>query len=442
MSYRQLLDEAIGDSPASTIDVDHVIGRQRRNRRLRRWGVCGGAAATALGVIATAALVLPWAGRQPAPAERPRITTVAGTPEDVARLDAAVIAAVTRQAPEVKWDDSPPRWRQGGKPPNTIEHYFGQGAIAVDGVEGHLMVQIERFASRRTRMSCAYSSHQESCQDSVGSNGERIQVSTSGRTDKDRNGRQLVSSTRLVTVLLPGDMLVSATLMSDRSRLDGALPLTVEQQTAIALDPALALAPVPPGVVLTPPPPLLSEAPAPPPSPSPPSGQFDPAEQNRIDNAVFAALRRQAPGVKGADGADETPTDLASVWDESGGENTADAYWGQGRLLVGGTTGLFSVQIWRTDPGFFGDLTCGKPTKVYSCKAGVGPHGERYRSITHTRQEGSGVAGERAVDVRRKDGSWLSVTLAGDPPSGKYPLTAAQQQAVAFDPAIALAPLR
>ncbi|OKI67844.1 hypothetical protein [Micromonospora sp. CB01531] len=444
MSYRQFLDEAIGDSPVSTIDVDQVIMRQRRNRRLRRWGVCGGAAAAVLGVTATAALGLPSVGRQPAPAERTRITTVAGTPEDVARLDAAVATAVTRQAPKVKWEEelSPgrPRWRYGGRSgtelPNTVDHYGAQGGIAVDGVEAHFMVQIERFASRRTRMSCAYMTPSATCRDSVGPNGERIEVLTGGRTDRRPDGQEATSNYQNVWVVRPGDMLVSVTLMSSMSQLDGALPLTVEQQTAIALDPAIALASVPPGVVLTPPPPLPSEAPrTPPPSPSPPSGPFDPAQQKRIDNAVFAALRREVPGVKGAGGADATPSDLASVWTDTGGDNTADEYWGQGRLLVDKATGLFSVQIWRAAPGFFGDLTCGKRTKVYSCTAGVGPHGEKYRTVTNT-----GGSAERTVSVRRADGSWLSVTLGGD--GGKFPLTPAQQQVVAFDPAIALAPVK
>lgn len=447
MSYRQLLDEAIGDAPASRIDVDQVITRQRRNGRLRRWGVCGAGAAAVLAVTATAALVFPTAGRHPEPTVPavPRITTVAGTPEDLARLDAAVIASVTRQAPEVKWEDqlSPgqPRWRYGTEPPNTVENYFGQGGIAVNGVEAHLGVQIERFASRRTRMSCAYMSPGAECQDSVGPDGERIEVLTGGRVDKDPNGGQRTSKLRDVTVVRPGDVMVSVTLMSSLSQLDGALPLTAEQLVAIALDPSIALAAVPPGAVLTPPPPLPSEAP---PTGTPtrtptPSDPFDPAQQKRIDNAVFAALRRQAPTVKGAGGADATPTDLASVWSDSGGENTADAYWGQGRIVVGGATGLFSVQISRTDPGFSGDMTCAKPTKVYRCTAGVGPHGERYRTVTNTNPGGSA---ERMVDVRRTDGSWVSITLAGDPPRATFPLTAAQQQAIAFDPAIALAPLR
>jgi hypothetical protein len=42
------------------------------------------------------------------------------------------------------------------------------------------------------------------------------------------------------------------------------------------------------------------------------------------------------------------------------------------------------------------------------------------------------------VSVLRKDGSWLSVSLSADPPEGRFPLTAARQQAVAFDRTIDL----
>ena len=30
MSYRQVMDDAIGDAPVSTVDIDTVIARQRR----------------------------------------------------------------------------------------------------------------------------------------------------------------------------------------------------------------------------------------------------------------------------------------------------------------------------------------------------------------------------------------------------------------------------
>ena len=67
------------------------------------------------------------------------------------------------------------------------------------------------------------------------------------------------------------------------------------------------------------------------------------------------------------------------------------------------------------------------------------PRGERYRTVPNTSRNGSTTSAERNVSVLRKDGSWLSVSLEADPPDGKFPLTAAQQQAVAFDRTITLA---
>ncbi|MEU5721170.1 hypothetical protein ABZ783_05000 [Micromonospora sp. NPDC047738] len=429
MSYRQFLDEAIGDSPVSTIDVDQVIMRQRRNRRLRRWGVCGGAAAAVLGVTATAALGLPSVGRQPAPAERPRITTVAGTPEDVARLDGAVKAAVERAVPGVTWginatEGSPLRHagdpRNGGEDPsNGVASYRGYGTITVNGVKAHLSIFINRQQGDRSREAPCVERPEvnQTCRESVGPNGERITLMNMSRVEQASSGRRHIRDNRYLLVHRPDDSLVSVLLESAAST--GGFALTAEQLTAVGLDPGLVLAPLPPGVRLTPP----ASPSASPRQPSP--------QQKRIDNAIFAALRKQAPGVKGAGGASDTPTDLASVWTDGGGKNTADEYWGQGRLRADKATGLFSVQIWRTDPGL-GSLTCGKNTKMYTCKAGTGPHGEKYRTVTI-----GGSSAERTVDVRRADGSWLWVNLIGD--RGNFPLTPAQQQAIAFDPAIALA---
>ncbi|MFE9651753.1 hypothetical protein [Micromonospora sp. NPDC006431] len=427
MSYRQFLDEAIGDSPVSTIDVDQVIMRQRRNRRLRRWGVCGGAAAAVLGVTATAALGLPSVGRQPAPAERPRITTVAGTPEDVARLDAAAKAAVERAAPGVTWGTSggPPLHhggdpRNGGEDPsNGVASYRGYGTITVNGVKARLSIFINRQQGNRSREAPCVERPEvnQTCRESVGPNGERITLVNMSRVEQASSGRRHIRDNRYLLVHRPDDSGVSVLLESAAST--GGFALTAEQLTAVGLDPGLVLAPLPPGVSL-----------APPASPSASPRQPSP-EQKRIDNAIFAALRKQTPGVKGAGDGYDTPADLASVWTDSGGTNSADEYWGQGRLLVGKASGLFSVQIWRTDPGI-ASLTCGKNTKMYTCTAGTGPHGEKYRTVTN-----GGTSAERTVNVRRADGSWLSVNHIGD--GGNFPLTPAQQQAIAFDPAIALA---
>jgi hypothetical protein len=85
---------------------------------------------------------------------------------------------------------------------------------------------------------------------------------------------------------------------------------------------------------------------------------------------------------------------------------------------MGKVHGAFSVRIQRRSPAPSDDLT------------GTGPDGERYRTTT--------TATQRVVDVLRPDGSRLTVTLAADA-TGRFALTAAQQQAVALDPEVTLA---
>ena len=151
---------------------------------------------------------------------------------------------------------------------------------------------------------------------------------------------------------------------------------------------------------------------------------------------MFASLRQQAPDIQGESGANRTP-DLSAVWLDAGGDNNADSYWGQGRIVVDGVAGTFSVQIHRADHG---DGKCGKPSRSYACTAGTGPNGERYRTVANTTRQESAASAERRVSVLRKDGTWLSitVTLNARPPDATFALAAAQQQAIAFDPAIAL----
>ncbi len=443
MSYRQLLDDAIGDAPLSTVDVDGVITRQRRARTLRRWGACGAGAVAVLAVTATAAQVLP--GHTPIqPADGRRITTVAGTPEDLTRLDNAVFAALEREVPGLTWRNSrspdTPDWRHTGGGENTLAAYLGQGSIKVGAAEAHLMVQIERHGARRTSgWTCP--GRETTCLESAGPHGERVWTRIPARVDTSSGKRPDAISPQRVEVLRPADDTLVLVHLIGHGAPDGSTAMTLEQQTAIALDPALALAPLPPGVVVTPPAPAPSVSPAPSaatPAGTGTSGPVDPAQQRRIDNAVFASLRRQAPDVKGLAGATQSPMDLAAAWTDTGGDNTADSYWGQGRILVNGLAGLFSVQIHRQDPGFAGDLTCGEPGRSYACTAGTGPHGERYRTVTITTRKDSTISAERMVSVLRKDGSWLSVSLSADPPEGRFPLTAARQQAVAFDRTIDL----
>lgn len=82
-----------------------------------------------------------------------------------------------------------------------------------------------------------------------------------------------------------------------------------------------------------------------------------------------------------------------------------------------------------------------RPCPIYLCTRGVGPAGERYRTVTNVYGEGPYLSAERTVDVLRADGSWHAVYLSADPPTATFALTAEQQQRVALDPAIALDPV-
>ena len=417
MSYRQVMDDAIGDAPVSTVDIDTVIARQRRAQKVRRWGACGAGAAAVLALAVTVSQVLPG-HTGPGPAGDPQITTVAGTPADLARLDNAVFAAVKREVPGLKWHNpaSPdvPDWSHEGGDQDTLVSYRGQGAIVADGVRAHLVVSIVRHGSERTGPPCA-----DACPESAGPRGERVRTWTmppeGWSTDRAPDRR----SSRYVRVLRPADDTVVMVALESESP-DGIRSMSLAQQTAIALDPAIALAPVPPTPSRT--------------GTNPPA---DPSQQRRIDNAVFASLRQQAPGIQGERGANRTP-DLSAVWLDTGGDNNADSYWGQGSIVVNGVAGTFSVQVERADPGFDDDRKCGKASRSYACEAGTGPHGELYRTVTNTTRQESAVSAERSVSVLRKDGTWLSVTHSARPPDAAFALTAAQQQAVAFDRAITL----
>ncbi|GLY22545.1 hypothetical protein [Micromonospora sp. NBRC 101691] len=434
MSYRQALDEAIGHSPVSTVDVDRVIFRQRRARRLRMWGAGGAGAAAVLAVTLTAGLL--W-GPQPSPAPpaippspsvppipshppAPRITTVAGSEADWQRLEAAVEASLKRTAPSIKWPNSTapgldrPGWQSDGRSGWTTKDQFSvKGEIAADGKRGYLLLVVRRqglvgFHSSR----CERQSKMTiDCVEAAGPDGSRIRTST-----MDMGSRSTPPLT--VQMLRADNSAVTLTLSGHTS--PGPLPLTVEQLITIATDPTLNLGPLPPGV----------EVPV---QTLPPSAPADPAQQERLDKAVIAALRAQLPGVTSS-------AALEEAWTGSGGDNDRDNYWGQAPITNGKTRpALFSVQIWRKSPSF-GSLTCGRPSGSYSCRKGEGPNGEQYRIATTLSGKGDTRTGERSIDVRRKDGSWLNVNHASGGTGPTFALTEQQQLAIALSSTLTLAP--
>ncbi|MEU4566294.1 hypothetical protein [Micromonospora sp. NPDC023956] len=419
MSYRTMFREAVGEIPPTSIDVDGVIARQRRALRLRRLAVVT-AAAAAVGAMSFGAVAVtgrPAAELPTGPSPtNPAVRIPAPAPgESFTPTDTAIFAAVGRVAPDLEWGapqgagrvwDSGPTTR--GYAPNG---YYGSGWVRSGDRTGELSVQIT--SDWGTIPPCAADAvSKDGCATTTGPGGEKIR--TSSIRDRDQGaasrGRPPVPSVRKNAFVERTDGVVLILTVEGQ---DEDLPLTVAQLTALALDPAVA---------------EVAAEPL----------RFDAgAQRMSIDSAVLAALQREAPGVRGAAGRGPvfTPNDLGAGWSSRGGAHTGDAYQGQGRILVSRVAGLFSVRIHRGDPGPSGNLSCEKPSRTDACEAGTGPNGERYRTVT---RNGAGASAERTVYVLRRDGSWLVVTLGADG-KGRFALTAAQQQAVAFDPAVALA---
>ncbi|NES26070.1 hypothetical protein GCE86_26575 [Micromonospora terminaliae] len=113
MTYQQLFDDLIGESPVSTVDVERVIGRQRRARRLRIGAGTTAVAAAVVAVVVGASSLFgtphaapaPVTTRSPAPDRSPTSTdtVVAGSAEDLARVRDAVTDGLRRELPELAW---------------------------------------------------------------------------------------------------------------------------------------------------------------------------------------------------------------------------------------------------------------------------------------------------------------------------------------------------
>ncbi|MER7416800.1 hypothetical protein ABT346_08445 [Micromonospora peucetia] len=425
MSYRTIFREAVGEIPPTSIDVDRVIAGQRRARRFRRVGMVALAVA-AVGVVAIGATAVTGPPRADMPAApsptKPAVRTPTPTPGDsFTPMDMAIFEAIDRVAPDLEWapglgasPGAKSEWVSGPTTRDGIPFgYMGQGRVRSGDRAGHFSVQTDDDLSLLSPCS-ADTARTSGCAITTGPAGEKIR-SSSNRSPADKpdgspSGGIAVSSDVFVA-RTDGVVLIVSVDGDDENP-----PLTIAQLTALALDPAVA------GLA------------------SPPLRADEEARRRLIDSAVFASLRRQVPSATGAEwrGGLLAPADLDAGWTGTEGKNTADSYWGQGRVMVDGVAGSYSVQIHREDPGLSGDLTCDEPSKTYACTAGEGPNGERFRTVTNTTRNDSGVSAERSVAVLRKDGSWLAVTHTADA-KGKFALTAAQQQAAAFDPTVALA---
>jgi hypothetical protein len=405
MSYRQALDEAIGHSPVSTVDVDRIIVRQRRTAKLRIWGASGAGAASVLAVTLAVALLPESTTSTVRPATGPEVTTTVGTTADLLRMESAVNTALMREAPDITFLPMP----QPGNPVGDQTSHLTRREIEVDGVRGTLTVRVTRYLPVRFTCESPPPAGQ-------GCRPDGTLIKTAENTRPTGYPPHLFRS---VTALRENGEMVTVYLAGDDGQ--GRLSLRVEQLTAVATDPAVRPGLLPPGAEAKPAPTDLPTAP------------HDEAQQERIDNRLLAALRRQAPGV-GALGADGNAADLQSQWTGDPAENNLDHYQGEARITIGGVPGLLAVRIARM--ASFPD--CGEPSWSQRCTESEGPDGQRIRVITDTARQTPEISAERHVLVLRKDGLWVIVLLTSNRPDGTFALTEQQQKAIALDPAMTL----
>lgn len=455
MSYQRILDDVIGDSPVSNINLDQVIHRQRRGIRIRRWTGAGLGAAALVAVTASTILLVPErnTGLEPAASATPNVPTEIGTPADRARLDNALTAAIKRAAPGAtstvlsrtavyirKSREIAPKLSLNG-----VEGYLAKADLTVDGQPGTLQFELDRDGRQMfTESLCP----KEYCQLTMGARGEKIRQTQSGgaRTGGPSGNGRVHNQT--VEVLWPdgrrAQVLLTRSPVANSSGPD-SLPLSLDQMTAIARDPEVLLAPVSPGGVSTPSADL---------SPHEPDGLVGgkPAEVARITTALFAALQREAPGVTGEQG--HLPEQADSAWSHWPPQNNLPwsyqaaasgpgGYQSQGRIKLGTVTGRLTLEIEPKRPVPAGQATCGKPSKTFDCEDGTGPNGEVFRVSANIESlpDGKGhqvVRGTQFVEVQRQNGTWLRLELYCEQTGGNFTLTLDQMKAIAFDQAIVL----
>lgn len=228
--YQQLFDEAIGDTPPGVLDVDALIRSQRQRRRAVQAGTVAGSAAV---VLAAGSLV--WTApdllAQPArPA--PAAPATAATDEAAQRLETAARHALLTVAPGATID---PGGFEMLRSQQLRQAYAGTATFSVNGRPGRVSVTVMLGQVIRR---CELPSSSD-CRTISGTHGE--------------------TGTLLAVTGTAGGV-IGCDVMLDRSAVDGVTveinvtgmrsasgrtsdaPLTSDQLTQMAEDPALRIA--------------------------------------------------------------------------------------------------------------------------------------------------------------------------------------------------------
>ncbi|MBQ1041832.1 MULTISPECIES: hypothetical protein [unclassified Micromonospora] len=440
MTYRQLFDDLIGEPPVSTVDVDRVISGQRRARRLRI-----GAGTTAVAAVVAAVLVgtttlIGKPHAQPAkPA--PAVTTVPGSDQDLDRIDAAVIAALTRAVPSLAWavKDGPvidaPNWASQAVGQSGSPGYRGDGSFRVDGVDLTADLQITRDGAKswQAEATRACSKNAIECGEQTGPDGEKIRYQRAVWEEEvpaqfqDRMPSR--TETADAAALRRDGTLLRLTVRTVTAEDD--LPITVGQLIPVVVDRAVALAPMP--------------------SPSPAATSAvttvagTAADATRLDAALTSALRRQASDFTWLTkwGGASSPTPVGF---EPKGRLSVDApVLYAATFRVGNRAAQVTLRLVRDGEAAW-SLAPPCPTAALAarhCTVTEFPGGERLRArrmLTGfgSRPDSARPAGSNSylIESLRPDGTLVRLRLTQDKPA----LSMDQTIEIAREPSLVLAP--
>jgi hypothetical protein len=260
---KQLFDDAIGEVPPSTIDVDAVITRGRRAARIRRVANPVVAAGVAV-VLLTGAVAYTMTrgddggaqvGGQPTKSESPTTSTstskvplkmppegcsrpdLESSAEVIARLTPVTKAAFQAERPDLPVDalafshyylDDP----AAANPPVCHRHAGFEAEVDTDGPEGQGNVAITVQAAYFDPRGFCDEIHNGYCEETTGPDGETIV----NYTPSEENG----VAAKVTYVLRPDGTLI---LASAENAASATLPLDHDQLAAIATDPGMTLFP-------------------------------------------------------------------------------------------------------------------------------------------------------------------------------------------------------
>lgn len=440
MTYRQLFDDLIGEPPVSTVDVDRVISGQRRARRLRI-----GAGTTAVAAVVAAVLVgtttlIGKPHTQPAKPV-PAITTTPGSNQDLDRIDAAVIAALTRAVPSLAWarKDGPvidtPNWASQAVGQSGAVGYWGTGTVRVDGVDLIADLEMTRDGAKSWQAEAAHACPKNAveCGEQTGPDGEKIRYRrwVSEQEVPPRFQDQMPSrmETADAAALRRDGTLLRLTARTVTAEDD--LPITVEQLIPVVVDRAVALAPMP------------SPSPAATSAVSTVAGTA--ADAARLDAALTNALRRQAADFTWTTkwGGESSPTPVG--FEPKGRLNVDTPVLDAATFRVGNRAGGVTLQLVRDGEAAW-SVAPPCPTATLAarhCAVTEFPGGERLRArrtLTGfgSRPDSARPAGSNnyLIESLRPDGTLARLSLGQDKPA----LSMEQAIEVARDPTLVLAP--